>query len=406
MRLKLTSLIFFFLTFIFGLFFSSNTFASTLQWTERTVMPTPRAYFGITTYDGKIYAIGGEYSLAPAAPGTDKVEVYNPGTNTWATKANMLTPRTSLATVLANNGKIYAIGGSDGNNPVGTVEEYDPNTDTWTSRANLPSPRAALGASLGSDGKIYVVGGISLSESQTNTVYAYDPDTDTWTTRASMPTPRSYLAVTADSAGKIYAIGGIDFSGQYCSGRCVAVEAYDPDTDTWTTKANLPSGISQVGVTTYGNKIYIMGSDFSTSNLGVVEEYDTDINTWTTLENMPTSRSALGAAISGGKIYAIGGYSINGGVQLSDVNEEGTFVIISPTPTTTPTPTPTPTPTDTPTPTVTPTPTLTPTPTNTPTPTPIPVPTSVQDCQNGGWMNFTNPSFQNQGQCIHYVNSH
>ena len=63
-------------------------------------------------------------------------------------------------------------------------------------------------------------------------------------------------------------------------------------------------------------------------------------------------------------------------------------------------------PATTPTPTPTPTPTLTPTPTSTPTPTPIPVPTSIQSCQNGGWMNFANPSFQNQVQCIQYFNTH
>lgn len=31
-------------------------------------------------------------------------------------------------------------------------------------------------------------------------------------------------------------------------------------------------------------------------------------------------------------------------------------------------------------------------------------PTSKAQCKNGGWATFTNPSFQNQGQCIAYVN--
>lgn len=32
-----------------------------------------------------------------------------------------------------------------------------------------------------------------------------------------------------------------------------------------------------------------------------------------------------------------------------------------------------------------------------------PSPTSIDQCKNGGWENFDNPSFKNQGQCIGYV---
>ena len=31
-------------------------------------------------------------------------------------------------------------------------------------------------------------------------------------------------------------------------------------------------------------------------------------------------------------------------------------------------------------------------------------PTNVSQCKKGGWMNYTNPSFKNQGQCVSYVN--
>lgn len=33
-------------------------------------------------------------------------------------------------------------------------------------------------------------------------------------------------------------------------------------------------------------------------------------------------------------------------------------------------------------------------------------PTSMDDCKNGGWMSFQDPSFRNQGQCVSYVVSH
>lgn len=31
-------------------------------------------------------------------------------------------------------------------------------------------------------------------------------------------------------------------------------------------------------------------------------------------------------------------------------------------------------------------------------------PTNKVQCKNGGWKTFTNPAFNNQGDCIKYVN--
>ncbi len=35
---------------------------------------------------------------------------------------------------------------------------------------------------------------------------------------------------------------------------------------------------------------------------------------------------------------------------------------------------------------------------------PAPGPTTKADCKKGGWKNFTDPKFKNQGQCVSYVN--
>jgi hypothetical protein len=49
--------------------------------------------------------------------------------------------------------------------------------------------------------------------------------------------------------------------------------------------------------------------------------------------------------------------------------------------------------------------TTTVTPMVTVTPAPGGAPTSADQCRNGGWRNFTNPSFKNQGDCVSYVAS-
>jgi len=131
---------------------------------------------------------------------------------------------------------IYAIGGYDnGGYDIGTVEAYDPLTDTWTTRAPMPTPRAAAGVAE-VNGLIYVVGGSSsrspVPGGHVRTVEAYDPVTDTWTTKAAMPTPRYGFAL-AEANGVLYAVGGWADPSFDPDGVSVFVEAYDPVTDTW-----------------------------------------------------------------------------------------------------------------------------------------------------------------------------
>jgi Kelch motif protein len=57
----------------------------------------------------------------------------------------------------------------------------------------------------------------------------------TWATKASMPTAR-YLHSTSVVNGIIYRVGGtIDFNPNWPG----TVDAYDPASDTWTTKASM-----------------------------------------------------------------------------------------------------------------------------------------------------------------------
>jgi hypothetical protein len=32
-------------------------------------------------------------------------------------------------------------------------------------------------------------------------------------------------------------------------------------------------------------------------------------------------------------------------------------------------------------------------------------PTNIEQCKNGGYLSFSNPSFRNQGECVSYVQS-
>ena len=118
-----------------------------------------------------------------------------------------------------------------------------------------------------------------------------------------MPTRRWFAgAATVDG---ILRYGGEGPNG--CGGVIPTVEAYDPLTDTWTTKAPMPTARYTLGVGVVDGIIYAIGGANGTAASTYVEAYDPVTNSWTTKTSMPTARNALVIGVVNGKIYAIGG---------------------------------------------------------------------------------------------------
>jgi N-acetylneuraminic acid mutarotase len=276
-------------------------------WTTKADMPTGRWELSTCVVDGKIYAIGG---AGPVYQALRTVEEYDPPTDTWTTKSEMPTARQGLSTSVVN-GKIYAIGGgvsySSSYSSVkvfSTVEEYDPVTDTWMRKADMPTARGWHSASV-LDGRIYVIGGSSADPSGGTAILAvevYDPATDTWTQKGNIPR-RIGAGWTSVVCKKIYAFGGY--------GGLDNVHEYDPATDTWTRKANMPARRCGLSTSVVGRKIYAIGGHPGNSPyraLATVEVYDPATDTWTTAPDMLTGRCGVRTSVVGGKIYAFGGY--------------------------------------------------------------------------------------------------
>lgn len=164
-------------------------------------------------------------STAQPAPLVPELAVAS---NTWITRANMPLPeRTALATATVTNAEgqsvVYAIGGlkwglPNPGTPVAKVSAYNVATNTWTTRRPLPKPLAGTNGAGVLNGKIYVTGG--YPDGGMNwpwpTVYMYDPATNTWTRKRDMPTAagdsgRQYPAgggVTGVIGGKLYVVSG------------------------------------------------------------------------------------------------------------------------------------------------------------------------------------------------------
>jgi N-acetylneuraminic acid mutarotase len=292
---------------LIGLVSTSSAVEET--WTGKADMPTARFSLTTSVVDGRIYAIGG--GKTPYGAYLSTVEEYDPATDTWTTKADMPTARSGHAASVVN-GKIYIIGGSpSAETSIATVEVYDPVTDTWAAKAAMPIKRTFL-CSCAVDGKIYVFGGVTAGVPGATwnplALDVYDPTSNTWETRGNIPTPRG-LASACVVNGKIYMIGGVvgDLEGAPLS----TMDEYDPATDTWTRKNNMPTARVWSSSSVANGKIYVIGGvNFGGPVFSKVEEYDPTTDTWITKLDMPTRRGMLSTSVVNRNIYAIGGTRI------------------------------------------------------------------------------------------------
>jgi len=261
------------------------------------------------------------YSIGGSGVQND-MEAYDPSSNSWTSAAQMPTARLEMAAAVAfgpavdfDGGSttafnIYVVGGSDGTNPLNTLEAFTPlvgfhfrPAGVWTSPlAPMPVARTRLAVVAGPDGRIYALGGFDGSNSLT-IVEAYNPNTNSWTTVAPMTTPRDGLAAATGPDGRIYAIGGFDTD--YLS----SVEAYDVATNSWTHVASMVHPrYTFAAVTGPDKQIYAIGGEFRFASVNTVEVYNTATNSWSSAAPMTTPRRQLAAAVGkDGRIYAIGG---------------------------------------------------------------------------------------------------
>jgi N-acetylneuraminic acid mutarotase len=352
--LALTSLLMF-------AFVGFSAAATSLTWSMRAPLPTPRNDLdAVTAPDGRVYAISG--SLAETM-----MAAYDPATDSWTARASLPSPRANSGTAVGTNGKIYTIGGWAPGTAASTFE-YDPTLNAWTAKANMPTARYHLAAVGAANGMVYAIGGAAVNFSPfpcVAVVEQYDPATDVWSTKAPMPTARCLIGLASASNGRIYAVGGTSGSGgPFASTYFASLEEYNPASDTWTSKAPMPTARIGLGlVATSDGKLYaIGGQDTSANDVTTVEEYDIATDTWTTVTPISVPRRDLGAAVTAGKIYAVGGENSTG---VLATNEEGSFGTLT-----------------------------------------VGPPTDTNQCKNGGWMLFNTPKlFKSQGDCIQFVNT-
>lgn len=154
---------------------ATQALAQSGTWETKAPMPTARYGMAAGVIGGKLYVAGGCCVFnAPPFPRFNGLEVYDPATDTWTTKAPMPIARDNLPAVEVINGVFYIIGGHNGSNFLSTVEAYDPARDAWTAKAAMPTARGFPGVGV-INGILHAAGGQGDNAVQFNVLEVFAP---------------------------------------------------------------------------------------------------------------------------------------------------------------------------------------------------------------------------------------
>ena len=261
-----------------------------------------------------LYVIGG-------ATATDrslsKVMAYDVAANRWAARESLPLPLRGTNGAGVIGGKIYVSGGRAGyRHYPGQLFVYDPAADSWARKRDLPID-GFDGMSGVIDGQLYVVTSCYDAEDCTyfgeyglppghpdRWLFRYNPLTDTWTELA-IP-PRVLLPEGGTIGGKLYVANALSST----------LLVYDPATDAWSERVTGRAIRRGAAFATLGAKLYMIGglrqnADGTTSPTRATTVYDPSTNQWTNRAQLPTARSGMVGArvlVSGrGRIEVLGG---------------------------------------------------------------------------------------------------
>ncbi len=282
-------------------------------WSSTADMAYPRRNFTLTPLldANRVLAVGGP-------PGSsDSAEMYNYDPNGdgdpvdafWSAVSSPSGPRMWHAAVLLTSGQVLVVGGWDpfANLALDTAEIYDPVENTWSlTEKALQQGRAFLTASVLDTGEVLVVGGFIGNGTTFAAVDLYNPDFDTWSTRTSLQIPRGDHGAVKLSSGQILVVGGI-YGGV---GVLNTAEVYNPVDDTWSfTDNNLSTPRARHTTTVLDSSQVLVAGGFDGSWGGYLSSAEVYSNgTWSPVGSMNQDREFHAATrLLTGEVLVSGG---------------------------------------------------------------------------------------------------
>ena len=275
-----------------------------IVWTSSTDLPAGRVdATAVLGADSAVYLLGGN---------TLAVDVLPAGTTNWNAGDPISKEQVGLGAGAINDGRIAHFGGQKLGQAIEETFLYDPVNGDPQDGAIMSTPRVfGAYATDSSTGMMYAIGGIDDNLIVLASAEAYNPDLDTWTTLAPMPSPRADFAAAADGAGNIYTFGGRQGANSVNNN----VYRYNIASNVWTAVAPMPVALRDLTAVAGPNdgKIYVIGGRDAVGPVASVYAYNYLNNTWETETSLPIAVADAAAVLDAdGRLMLLGGRNAAG----------------------------------------------------------------------------------------------
>jgi RHS repeat-associated protein len=287
-----------------------------IKWTTGAAIPNSHEEEAVAAAGGRIYAISGgpNCSSGGGGPLTAAVDVYDPGSNTFASAAPIPHARAETPVAGTIGGLLYVVGGTSGcsGSTVSPIDVYSPADNTWNtlpSSSDFPSSLGSgaygCGAVVGSELFYFSSGGIGVLDTSTAP--------PTWSVRPQngllnssefcQATPEGPNDPTSSDA-KVVLTGPGDAS---CDSNSQRVIVYSPSSNELTLEPEVTNPIAEHSAWLVEGFVVVAGNDCPPqTNVQLVSTTSHQVIDGSPL---PDSRFDAGSATVNNVLYVLGGGS-------------------------------------------------------------------------------------------------
>ncbi len=286
--------------------------------------------------NGTVLVAGG-YVYAPyCLAGIDSVELYDPGSGSFASNGTMINPRYAHTSTRLANGDVLITGGFtydkstcsdlDPSPAVKSSELYDHTYGSFQATGSMAQERGGHTATLLADGRVLIAGGGKAGSDAfpsefgdgAITAEVYDPVTGAFTSTGNMLTGRVGQTATLLADGKVLIAGGWTSSNATAT-----AELYDPLTGAFTPTGSMTSArTAHTATRLHDGRVLITGGIYDQSNAGSdsAEIYDPDTGSFAATGSMGLARRLHTATLLPNNTVLV----VGGGSLVAEIYDPGT----------------------------------------------------------------------------------
>jgi hypothetical protein len=165
-------------------------------------MMLPRSrHAALRLADGRVAAVAGTHR--------NSIELWSPGSNTWALTGNRMAHTREYATAsLLPSGRVLIVGGYTPATDYSFAEVFDPANETFTPVTNAPTERRWLHAALTlADGSVLIIGGENDNGALAG-IWRFDADTQRFVAQTPLTATRSVVRAVVTPGDEVLLYGG------------------------------------------------------------------------------------------------------------------------------------------------------------------------------------------------------